>query len=501
MKNRVYVCIDLKSFYASVECRERNLDPLKTNLVVADSSRTEKTVCLAITPTMKEYGLSGRARLFEVLQKVREINYKRLKNNNYKKFISKSYFQEELETNSRLEVDFIIAAPQMKKYMNYSTKIYNTYLKYLSKDDIFVYSIDEVFCDITNYLNIHKITAYEFVKKMINDVYTKTGITATAGIGTNLFLCKIAMDIVAKHKKPDEIGVRIAELDEMSFKKQLWDHKPLTDFWRIGKGYSKKLEEYNMHTMGDIALCSINNEDLLYKLFGINAELLIDHAWGYEPCTMESIKSYKPSTSSLSSGQVLHCPYNFDQTRLIVKEMIDSLSLDLVAKKLITNQLVLTINYDILNLSDPIISRLYDGVITTDQYGRNVPKSAHGTINFTYTSSTKNLMKSVLELYDKISNKKLLSRKINISVNNLINESKYEQVRPKYEQFDLFKDYSTFDKEKQSEKQEIVEERKLQNVLLDIKNKYGKNSILKGMNFEEYATSRDRNGQVGGHKG
>ena len=353
--DRVYLCIDLKSFYASVECMERNLDPMNTNLVVADESRTEKTVCLAISPTMKQYGLGGRARLYEVLQKVREVNHKRKKDNNYKSFKGKSYIDSELKNNSNLELDFIIAPPQMKKYMEYSTKIYNVYLKYIAPEDIYVYSIDEVFCDLTNYLNYNNMTPKELVIKMIHDVYKTTGITATAGIGTNMYLAKVAMDIVAKHADADEFGVRIAELDELSYRKYLWNHKPLTSFWRVGPGYANKLESKGLYTMGDIARCSLNNEDLLYKMFGVNAELLIDHAWGWEPCTIKDVKSYKPTTNSVSSGQVLHCPYEYKKARLIVREMSDLLALDLVAKNLVTNQLVITIGYDIDNLTIPEI--------------------------------------------------------------------------------------------------------------------------------------------------
>ena len=347
--NKFYVCIDLKSFYASVECKERNLDPLNTNLVVADQERTDKTICLAVSPSLKSYGLPGRCRLFEAKQKIKEINYLRRKNNNYKKFTGKSYIDSELKNNKTLELDFIIAPPRMKKYMKYSTDIYKIYLKYIAPEDIFVYSIDEVFCDITSYLNTYKLKPKELVSKIIKDVYETTGITATAGIGTNLYLAKISMDIVAKHTKPNEIGVRIAEINEMSYRKLLWNHKPLTDFWRVGRGYAKKLEQNNMFTMGDVARCSINNENLLYKLFGINAELLIDHAWGFEPTTMQDIKNYKPETNSISEGQVLHCPYNYEKTKLIVKEMIDNLSLNLVNKEKVTNQIVLTIGYDISN--------------------------------------------------------------------------------------------------------------------------------------------------------
>lgn len=499
--DRVYLCIDLKSFYASVECMERNLDPMNTNLVVADESRTEKTVCLAISPTMKQYGLGGRARLYEVLQKVREVNYKRKKDNNYKSFKGKSYIDSELKNNSNLELDFIIAPPQMKKYMEYSTKIYNVYLKYIAPEDIYVYSIDEVFCDLTNYLNYNNMTPKELVIKMIHDVYKTTGITATAGIGTNMYLAKVAMDIVAKHVEADEFGVRIAELDELSYRKNLWSHKPLTSFWRVGPGYAKKLESKGLYTMGDIARCSLNNEDLLYRMFGINAELLIDHAWGWEPCTIKDVKSYKPTTNSVSSGQVLHCPYEYKKARLIVREMSDLLALDLVAKNLVTNQLVITIGYDIDNLTIPEIRAKYDGDITLDHYGREVPKHAHGTINIDhYTSSSKTIMEYMLKLFDRVINKNLLVRRVNIVASNVV---KPELVRnkPVIQQFDLFLNNEEQEELKRKELEYEKEEKKVQEVLLSIKSRFGKNAILKGMNLEEGGTTIERNEQVGGHKG
>lgn len=497
---KVYMCIDLKSFYASVECIERGLDPLNTNLVVADESRTEKTVCLAITPSLKQYGLGGRARLFEVIQKVKSINYERRKNNNYKKFNSKSFLDSELKKDRTLELDFIIAPPQMKKYMKYSTNIYKIYLKYLAPEDIFVYSIDEVFCDITTYLSMYQMTAKELVSKIIKDVYDTTGITATAGIGTNMYLAKVCMDIVAKHTEPNEIGVRIAEIDEMSYRKLLWNHKPLTSFWRVGKGIADKLEKNGLYTMGDVARCSLNNENLLYKLFGVNAELLIDHAWGWEPTTIEEVKAYKPERNSISSGQVLHSPYKYENAKLIVREMIDLLSLDLTDKHLVTKQLVLDIGYDIENLTNPAIKKMYNGEITIDNYGREVPKHSHGTINLDYnTSSSKVLSKKCIELYDRIVNKNLLIRKINITACNIIDEDlvKKEVV---HEQLNLFSS-SDDSEQKIEDKKRQKEDNKLQHVLLDIKNKYGKNSILKGMNLEEGGTTIDRNNQVGGHKG
>ena len=373
----IYVSIDLKSFYASVECNERGLNPITTNLVVADSSRTEKTICLAVSPSLKSYGIPGRARLFEVVQKVKEVNIERKRHAPNQTFTGSSYDNIALKRNSDLELTYLVAPSRMAYYIKYSTKIYNIYLKWFSSDDIYVYSIDEVFIDITHYLKTYKLSARDLVTKVVQDIYENTGITATAGIGTNLYICKVAMDIVAKHVEPNKNGVRIAGLDELTYRKLLWNHRPLTDFWRVGKGYSNKLEEHRIYTMGDIARTSLNNEDLLYKLFGVNAELLIDHAWGYEPCTIKQIKSYKPSTNSICSGQVLHCPYDYKKTELIVKEMAELLSLDLVEKNLVTDQIVLTIGYDIENLTNSQISNLYKGEITIDRYGRRIPKHAH----------------------------------------------------------------------------------------------------------------------------
>ena len=499
--DKTYMCIDLKSFYASVECRERNLDPLDTNLVVADEERTDKTICLAVSPSLKSYGISGRARLFEAKQKVREVNYQRKKDNHYKPFIGKSYINSELIKDSSLELDFIKAVPRMKLYMKYSTDIYNIYLKYIAPEDILVYSIDEVFCDITNYLKFYKMTAEELVMKMIEDVYNTTGITATAGIGTNMFLAKVAMDITAKKMQPNEFGVRIATLDERKFKEQLWNHKPLTDFWRIGKGYAKKLEDNKMYTMGDVARMSINNEDLLFKLFGVNAEFLIDHAWGYEPCTIEQAKSYKPTSNSISSGQVLHCPYDYKKTKLIVKEMVDNLVLDLVEKKLKASQFVLTIGYDIDNLTNPKISKLYNGEITTDMYGRKIPKHAHGTINIDHkTSSTTIIMNEVLKLYDRITNPILLVRRINLVAINVVSEDKVEN-KPQRQQLDLFTNYQEQDELNKKQIEREKEDAKIQKTILELKRRYGKNAILKGMNLEEGATAIERNREVGGHKG
>ena len=494
-KQRIYVAIDLKSFFASVECRERGLDPLTTNLVVADSSRTEKTICLAVTPALKSYGIAGRARLFEVIQKVREVNIGRKYKAPKRTLTGKSINKMELDKNPALEVDFIAAPPRMGLYMKYSQNIYNIYLKYIAPEDIFSYSIDEVFCDVTNYLSTYKMTARELVTKMIQDVYETTGITATAGIGTNLYLCKIAMDIVAKKVQANEQGVRIAGLDEKAYRKLLWNHRPLTDFWRVGKGTATKLEKHGMFTMGDVARKSIHNEDILYKLFGVNAELLIDHAWGWEPCTIKSVKSYKPISSSTSSGQVLHCPYGYEKTKLIVKEMTELMTLDLVRKGLVTNQIVLEIGYDIENLKDSFICSLYDGEITEDRYGRQIPKHAHGTKNIDhYTSSTKVITEAVTELYDEIINKNLLVRRINITANKLIRECDVKDES--YTQMNFFVNQNAIDQSREKEKSE----RKIQKAMLEIKEKYGKNAIIKGMNLEDGGTTIERNKQIGGHK-
>ncbi len=483
MKNRTYISIDLKSFYASVECMERGLDPLTTNLVVADASRTEKTICLAVSPSLKAYGISGRARLFEVVQKVREI-----------------------KASQGISIDYIIAPPRMAHYIEYSTRIYNIYLKYIAPEDIHVYSIDEVFIDATNYLKTYNLSARELAAKMILDVLKTTGVTATAGIGTNMYLSKVAMDIQAKRIPKDERGVQIAELDEMSYRCMMWTHRPLTDFWRVGKGYAKKLEEQGLFTMGDIARCSIGKptdfykEDLLYKLFGVNAELLIDHAWGWEPCTISDIKAYKPRTNSIGSGQVLHCAYTFDKARLIVREMTDLLVLDLVEKRLVTDQLVLTVGYDIENLTEPKIKKLYHGAITTDHYGRKVPKSAHGTINLgVQTSSTKIILNAVTELFERIVDRNLLVRRINITANHVVDELTVEKT-DNFKQINLFTDYDREQSEKEDEEMELAREKRMQKVMLEIKNKYGKNAVLKGMNLEEGATTLDRNKQIGGHK-
>lgn len=499
-EQHIYASIDLKSFYASVECRERGLDPLTTNLVVADSSRTEKTICLAVSPSLKAYGIPGRARLFEVVQKVKEINAMRRSKAKNKTFEGKSYDDKELKKNPNLELDYIIATPRMAYYMKYSTDIYNIYLKHVSSEDIYPYSVDEVFCDITHYLKSSHMTPREFVTKMIQDVYETTGITATAGIGTNMYLCKVAMDIVAKHAEADKNGVRIAGLDEMTYRKLLWNHMPITDFWRVGKGYAKKLNQHGIYTMGDVARASIKNEELLYKLFGVNAELLIDHAWGWEPTTIKQIREYKPTTNSISSGQVLHCPYNYEKTRLIVKEMTEGLSLDLVQKNLVTNQIVLEIGYDTENLTNPEISSLYNGEVTIDRYGRKIPKHSHGTENLDHsTSSTKIIMEAVMRLYERIANEKLLVRRITITANNVVNETEIKE-EAQCQQINFFTDYKEENKKKQEAKKKEAQEKEIQKAMINIKRKYGKNAVLKGMNLEEGGTAIERNRQIGGHK-
>lgn len=506
MNEKQYLCIDLKSFYASVECIERGFDPMTTNLVVADESRTEKTICLAVSPSLKKYGIQGRARLFEAVQKVKEANAQRKTCAPNRRFIGSSYNATELNDHPELAIDYITAPPRMAHYMEYSTRIYQVYLKYVAPEDIHVYSIDEVFIELTPYLNKGEITAHDMAIKMIKDVLATTGITATAGIGTNLYLAKIAMDITAKHMPADKDGVRIAELDEMSYRHQLWDHRPLIDFWRVGPGYASKLEAHGIYTMGDVALCSVGkesdyyNEDLLYKLFGINAELLIDHAWGWEPCTIAEIKAYKPSTNSICSGQVLQCPYDAEKARLVVKEMADLLVLDIVEKKLVTDQIVLTIGYDVENLNNSERENAYNGEVTTDRYGRKIPKHAHGTANIgRYTSSTRLIVDATMKLYDEIINKKLLIRRINISANRLIPESEAsENTAP--EQLDIFTNYEEVERQKQAAEAEFEREKRLQNTIISLKKKFGKNTILKGMNFEEGATAKDRNQQIGGHK-
>lgn len=501
-----YLCIDLKSFYASVECVERNLDPLTTNLVVADTARTEKTICLAVTPSLKSFGISGRARLFEVIQKVREINKER-RNKLEKGFSGSSYDLNELKKDSSLSIDFISAPPRMALYIDYSAKIYkNVYLKYIAPEDIHVYSIDEVFIDLTSYLKYSKMNAHQMALNIIKDILKNTGITATAGIGTNLYLAKVAMDITAKKMPADKDGVRIAELDETSYKKELWSHRPITDFWRIGKGYSSKLESFGLYTMGDVARCSLGkrtekyNEDLLYKLFGVNAELLIDHAWGVEPCTISDIKSYKPTSNSISSGQVLQEPYSYDEAMLVMREMADQLVLDLVEKDLVTDQIVITIGYDSSNLSDCNKKILYCGDTTLDNYGRLIPKHSHGTVNLkNHISSTKIITEESVRLFKKIANRDLLVRRLNICANHVISKDEAKKEKsPK--QLSLFCDYEAMEREDKKENKELEKECSLQKTLITAKKKYGKNIIMKGMNYKKGATAIERNGQIGGHK-
>lgn len=494
MQDKIYIAIDLKSFYASVECVERNLNSLTTNLVVADLERTSKTICLAVSPSLKQYGLSGRSRLYEVEQKVKEINKERRKNNNYKSFLSKSSNDIELKNNKSLELDYIIAKPRMGLYLKYSSKIYNIYLKYVSPDDIHVYSIDEVFIDATSYLKLYKLTPYEFAMKIIQNILKETKITATSGIGTNLYLSKVAMDIVAKHIKENKDGVRIASLNEMTYRKLLWNHTPITDFWRVGSGYAKRLSDNKIYTMGDIARISLNNEELLYKLFGVNAEILIDHAWGYEPCTILDIKSYKPQINSLSSGQVLHTPYNYEKAKIIVLEMTDSLTLDLVEKNVVTNEIGLVISYDTENIKNG-----YIGELEIDRYGRQLPKESHGNIKLErYTSSTNYIQKNMIELYDKIVKHNLSIRKITIVFNNIIDSIKANQKNV-IKQLDLFSENSKLDKKEQELEIELEKEKKIQKTIINIRNKYGKNSLLKGVDYEHGATMKDRNNQIGGH--
>lgn len=505
-ENRTYIAIDLKSFYASVECRERGLDPLTTNLVVADQSRTEKTICLAVSPSLKTYGIPGRPRLFEVVQKVREANARRRQKAPHHQFEGSSCNALELKANPALKLDYMIAPPRMAYYIEYSTRIYEIYLRYIAPEDIHVYSIDEVFIDVTSYLKIYQMTARELARTMIREVLDNTGITATAGIGTNLYLCKIALDIVAKHTEPDKDGVRIAELDEMSYRRLLWTHRPLTDFWRVGKGYARKLEENGLYTMGDIARCSIgkeqeyHNEGLLYRLFGVNAELLIDHAWGWEPCTIADIKAYRPASSSLCAGQVLPYPYPFEKAKLVVREMADQLVLNLVEKGLVTDQLVLTVGYDLENLTDPDRRRLYKGEVTTDRYGRRIPKQAHGTANLDrQTSSAMLIADAVAALYDRIADPQLLVRRMTLSVTHVVDENTAAE-KEHFEQLDLFTDYEAKQKKQEEEEAALEREKNMQKAVLSIKKKFGKNAILKGMNFEEGATAKDRNSRIGGHK-
>ncbi len=506
-KNGIYIAIDLKSFYASVECVERGLDPMAANLLVADSSRTEKTICLAVSPSLRAYGISGRARLFEAVQRVKEVNAERREKAPYRRLRGKSYLDAELKRDPSLAVDFIIAPPRMAHYMEYSTRIYEIYLRHVAPEDIHVYSIDEVFIDATPYLKQNGLSAYGFARRIIRDVLRETGITATAGIGTNLYLCKVAMDIVAKHVEPDSDGVRIAVLDEYTYRARLWDHRPLTDFWRVGPGYARSLEAHGLYTMGDIARCSMgeptafHNEALLYKLFGVNAELLIDHAWGWEPCTIADIKAYSPASNSISSGQVLQHPYPFEKACLVIREMADLLALDLVDKGLMTDQIVLTVGYDIENLQDPAIASRYKGAVTTDHYGRKIPKHAHGTENLGgYTSSTKRIVTATDRLCRRILDPNLLVRRMSITAARVLKESDARKADARDEQLSMFTDYEAEAREREAETVALEKERRMQKTVINIKKKYGKNAIMKGMNLEDGATAKDRNRRIGGHK-
>ncbi|XME03296.1 DNA methylase [Lachnospiraceae bacterium C1.1] len=502
-ENRKYIAIDLKSYYASVECVLRDLDPLRTNLVVADTSRTEKTICLAVSPSLKAFGIPGRARLFEVVSRVKEVNRERKKANRGREFSGISYDAEELKRNPSLELGYIAAPPQMALYEKRSTEIYEIYLKYIAPEDIHVYSIDEVFIDATQYLKLYGLTAREFAEKLVQEVYDLTSITATAGIGTNLYLAKIAMDIIAKHAEPDEKGARLAEIDEISYRRMLWNHRPITDFWRVGRGYATRLAKAGIYTMGDVARCSLGkdtdffNEDLLYKIFGKNAELLIDHAWGYEPCTIADIKAYRPSNNSLCSGQVLQSPYSYEKTRIIVREMTDLLVLDLVDKGLVTDQMVLDIGYDTESLKDKNIK--YSGEITIDHYGRRVPKAAHGSINLNKAnSSSKIIIDAVVRLFEEIVDKRLLVRRLTVTANHVLPERFAKKET--FEQLDLFTDYAAIERQQKAEKEAYEREKKMQKAILDIKKKFGKNAILRGTDLEEGATTIERNAQIGGHK-
>ncbi len=500
-EKRKIVCIDLKSFYASVECAERKLDPLTTNLVVADVSRTEKTICLAVSPSLKTYGITGRPRLFEVIQKVRDINNYRQSKIPSRRFIGKSWNDTELKAHTDWELDYVAATPRMALYIEYSARIYNIYLKYIAPEDIHVYSIDEVFMDVTDYLKSYGMTAHELAMKMIHDILDETGITATAGIGSNMYLGKVAMDVVAKHVPADKDGVRIAELDEMSYRKNLWNHEPLTSFWRVGRGIAEKLAVHGITTMGQIARMSVDNEELFYRLFGVNAELLIDHAWGWEPCTMREIKAYRPLVNSMSNGQVLQCAYTFKKGRVVIKEMAESIAMTLLEKHLVTEQVVLTIGFDAESLKNNDAGTEYHGQVTTDWYGRLVPKHAHGSTNLRmFTSSIKLITDAVVSLYENIVNPNLLIRRINITANNVMSE---EQARLKSQvpvELDMFTDYEALFEKKMAEENALAKERRMQETLLDIKKKFGKNAILRGLNYEDGATAVYRNKQIGGHK-
>lgn len=488
----MYIAIDLKSFYASVECVERGLDPLTTNLVVADISRTEKTICLAVSPSLKSYGLPGRPRLFEVVQQVGRINSERRKKCGKYGELPKSYDNNILTGNESVMLDYIVAQPQMALYIKYSTRIYGIYLKYVAPEDIHVYSCDEVFINASPYLDMYKCSARELAVKMVRDVLSQTGITATAGVGTNMYLCKVAMDIVAKHMPTNADGVRVAELDEKSYREKLWEHTPLTDFWGFGKGITARLEKLGIHNMGDICLQSEKNEEVLYNEFGVKAETIIDHAWGYEPCTISDIRAYKPKNKSMSQGQVLSCAYSYHLAYVIVKEMAESLVLDIVRNKAATNQVVLTVGYD-----SGTIPYGYDGEISSDHYGRRVPKAAHGSINIKYTSSTRKIVHSALELYRRTVNPSLKIRRINITANNIIRE---DDIPEEFVQLELFGDQSCEINESPKESKHDIRERSLQNAMISLKDRYGKNAVMKAVDYTEGATALQRNGQIGGHK-
>lgn len=491
---RKYIAIDLKSFYASVECVERGLDPLDTCLVVADASRTEKTIVLAVSPALKSFGLGGRPRLFEVIQRVEEVNYERGKK-------GKSHSLRDLKTHSELTIDYIVASPRMALYIEYSARIYDIYLRYVAPEDMHIYSIDEVFIDATDYLSSFNMTAHDFARTIIRDVLAATGITATAGIGDNLYLSKIAMDIVAKKMAPDKDGVRIASLSEQSYRHLLWNHTPLTDFWRVGRGIAKRLATYGISTMGDIALCSMKHEDLLYKLFGINAELLIDHAWGWEPVEMKDIKNYRPETHSISNGQVLSEAYSVKKAKVVLLEMADVLALELVEKGMLTNQLVIHIGYDVESLTNPEIAANYHGQVKRDHYGRLVPIPSHGSGNFkTFTSSSRLIRELTSNLFDRLINSSLLVRRLNITANNLMAERLLEKKKNTPVQLDLFTDYEAVKRQEANDNKFFVEERERQKLILDLQKKFGKNVILKGLNFADGATQKTRNRQIGGHK-
>ena len=503
-----YIAIDLKSFYASVECVERGLDPLQANLVVADPFRTDKTICLAVSPALKSFGIPGRPRLFEVIQKVKEVNIWRKQAAPEREFTGSSIYAAELAVNPALSLDYIVAPPQMAHYLQKSAEIYGIYLRYIAPEDIHPYSIDEVFIDAGAYLTTYGLTARKLAGKLMREVLKETGITATAGIGTNLYLAKVAMDIEAKHQEADADGLRIAELDEVEYRRRLWSHTPVTDFWRVGRGYAEKLSRYGLYTMGDIALCSagrldsFRNEELLYKLFGVNAELLIDHAWGWEPCTMQDIKEYRPKSNSVCSGQVLQCPYIFEKAGIVLREMADDLALSLAGKGLAADQLVLTVGYDIENIRRKSNRKEYatSGGSEKDRYGREVPRHAHGTANLgKYTASSTRFIEAAMNLYERIVERNLLVRRLTLSAEHVRMEAEVNQ-EPEMEQMDLFTDYAVLEKEKEQEKAAEDKERRLQKALLEIKGRYGKNAVLRGTSFLEGATGRERNEQIGGHK-